>query len=77
MSCWGYGPAFGSLDAFLNEQRDLGTKWAPRYIRLIEELPRTATSKVVKRPLRAEAWHTADPLYLRQTNSFTYEPIPR
>ena len=52
--------------AFLDAQPDLGTKWAPRYIRLIEELPRTATSKVVKRPLRDEAWHTADPLYRRE-----------
>lgn len=61
----------GSFDpaafaSFLDAQPDLGTKWAPRYIRLIGELPRTATSKVVKRPLRDEAWRTADPLYRRE-----------
>ncbi|WP_106402183.1 AMP-binding protein [Actinocorallia populi] len=52
-----------AFTAFLLDQPDLGTKWSPRYIRLTAELPRTATSKVVKRPLRDEAWHTTDPLY--------------
>ncbi|MDF1604100.1 AMP-binding protein [Nocardioides sp. YIM 152315] len=34
---------------FLDAQPDLGTKWVPRYLRLVEALPRTPTSKVVKR----------------------------
>lgn len=63
--------------AFLDEQPDLGTKWAPRYVRLMEHLPRTATSKVVKRPLRDQAWHTADPLYRRRGSAHDYEPVPR
>jgi fatty-acyl-CoA synthase len=51
--------------AFLDAQPDLGTKWAPRYVRVMSELPRTATNKVIKRPLRTEAWNTPDPVYKR------------
>lgn len=35
--------------AFLADQPDLGTKWVPRHLRVVDALPRTATSKVVKR----------------------------
>ena len=41
---------------FLAEQRDLGTKWPPRYVRIIDALPVGATNKIDKRPLRAERW---------------------
>jgi fatty-acyl-CoA synthase len=40
---------------FLTAQPDLGTKWAPRYVRVCE-LPVTETSKVLKRVLRQERW---------------------
>ncbi len=53
--------AFGR---FVAEQPDLGTKWAPRYVR-ITTLPVGATNKIDKRPLRAERWFTDDPLYWR------------
>jgi len=53
--------AFGR---FLTLQPDLGTKWAPRYVR-VTTLPVGATNKVDKRPLRAERWYTDDPLYWR------------
>lgn len=53
--------AFGR---FLADQPDLGTKWAPRYVR-ITTLPVGATNKVDKRPLRAERWYTDDVLYWR------------
>jgi fatty-acyl-CoA synthase len=53
--------AFGR---FLTEQPDLGTKWAPRYVR-VTTLPVGATNKIDKRPLRAERWYTADPVYWR------------
>jgi len=49
---------------FLAEQPDLGTKWAPRYVR-ITALPVGATNKIDKRPLREERWYTDDPLYWR------------
>jgi fatty-acyl-CoA synthase len=56
---------------FLAEQPDLGTKWAPRYVR-IAVLPVGATNKVDKRPLRAERWYTDDPVYWRPTGELTY-----
>jgi acyl-CoA synthetase (AMP-forming)/AMP-acid ligase II len=51
--------------AFLAAQDDLGTKWAPRFVRVAEHLPTTATNKVLKRTLRAERWRTADPIWWR------------
>jgi fatty-acyl-CoA synthase len=60
--------AFG---AFLAEQPDLGTKWAPRYVR-ITTLPVGATNKIDKRPLRAERWNTDDPVYWRPGPALTY-----
>jgi fatty-acyl-CoA synthase len=50
--------------AFLDDQPDLGTKWAPRFVR-ITSLPVGATNKVDKRALRAERWYTRDPVYWR------------
>ena len=41
------GVAFdpGAFTAFLAAQEDLGTKWAPRYVRVVPALPVTATDK--------------------------------
>jgi fatty-acyl-CoA synthase len=58
------------LDAFtrfLGEQRDLGPKQWPRYVRVSGALPRTETFKVLKRQLSAEGTDCADPVY----------PVPR
>ena len=60
---------------FLAEQRDLGTKWAPRYVRIVDALPVGATNKIDKRPLRAERWETTDPLFWRAPRTETYEPF--
>ena len=48
------GTAFDPMAfaAFLADQPDLGTKWAPRFVRIIPSLPVTATDKIDKRPLR-------------------------
>jgi fatty-acyl-CoA synthase len=62
-----------AFTAFLDAQPDLGTKWAPRYVRIMAELPRTPTNKVIKRPLRSQAWHTTDPVYLRRGRSHAYD----
>jgi len=55
------------FDAFLDDQRDLGTKWSPRYVRVVPVLPVTATNKIDKAPLRADRWVStgADPVYWR------------
>jgi fatty-acyl-CoA synthase len=58
--------------AFLDEQRDLGTKWAPRYVRVTEHLPLTGTNKVDKKPLRADRWETSDPVWWRPPRDDTY-----
>jgi fatty-acyl-CoA synthase len=41
---------------FLLAQPDLGTKWAPRFVRIVDVLPVTGADKVAKLPLRAAAW---------------------
>jgi fatty-acyl-CoA synthase len=48
---------------FLGAQRDLGTKWPPRLVRLSPALPLTATGKITKAPLRAEGWQCPDPVF--------------
>jgi fatty-acyl-CoA synthase len=50
------------LAQFLEAQGDLGTKWAPRFVRVCASLPMTMTNKVLKRALRAERWNCADPV---------------
>ncbi len=55
----------GAFCEFLEAQSDLGTKWAPRFVRIAERLPLTGTGKLDKRPLRAERWKTDDPVWWR------------
>ncbi len=55
--------------SFLSEQRDLGTKWAPLYVRLSETLPVTQTNKVLKRGLRSEHWECSEPVFLRDAET--------
>jgi len=47
------------FSAFLAGEPDLGTKWAPRFVRVVDRLPTTGTNKVDKRPLRATGWAAA------------------
>jgi fatty-acyl-CoA synthase len=51
--------------SFLGQQPDLGTKWAPRLIRIVTDLPLTATHKVSKPILRRMLWNGQDPVYER------------
>jgi fatty-acyl-CoA synthase len=60
--------------AFLAAQEDLGTKWAPRYVRICE-LPVTETNKVVKRQLRRQRWDVDDPVWVRDGNDLRYRPL--
>lgn len=53
----------GAFGAFLGAQPDLGTKWAPRYLRVAEALPTTATNKILVRQLRSEGLDSSDPLW--------------
>lgn len=51
------------FEEWIDEQPDMGTKWKPRYIRLVRSLPATATGKVTKISLREQGWITDDPVY--------------
>ena len=56
--------------AFLADQRDLGTKMAPRYVRIAQTLPSTETNKILKRVLRDERWESSDPAWLRDGTGY-------
>lgn len=53
------------LGEFLASQPDLGTKWAPRYVRVVRALPLTATGKITKTHLKRERWSCPDPVFWR------------
>jgi fatty-acyl-CoA synthase len=71
------GAAFDpeAFAAFLADQPDLGTKWAPRFVRVVGSVPVTATGKVDRKPLRAERWNPADPVWWRPGRSLDYRPL--
>jgi fatty-acyl-CoA synthase len=64
-----------AFSSFLSAQPDLGTKWAPRYVRIVSALPVTATDKVDKKPLRAAKWLTPDPVWHRPDRGDVYVPM--
>jgi fatty-acyl-CoA synthase len=64
------------FDAFLRSQPDLGTKWSPRFVRVVSALPVTATDKVNKQPLRAVAWR-ADDVWFRRARDEPYRLLAR
>lgn len=58
------------LEQFLDEQRDLSPKARPRYIRVVNDLPRTATHKVLHRELTAAG--IADVTWTREERGTSY-----
>ena len=72
-----HGQEFDPADMtrFLAAQPDLGTKWAPRYVRVVDSLPVTATDKINKQPLRAQRWDTDDPIWHRVGRSDEFVPM--
>jgi len=62
---------------FLAAQGDLGTKWAPRFVRVCPALPMTATSKVLVRTLRAQRWNCDDAVWWRpgRAPEARYQPL--
>jgi len=63
------------LAAFLEAQPDLGTKWAPRFVRVVAPMPLTATGKVDKKPLRRDRWETEDQVWWRPSRDLAYERL--
>lgn len=60
---------------FLAAQGDLGTKWSPTYVRVVDAIPVTATGKLDRKSLRAERWHTTDPVWWRRDRTSGYAPL--
>ncbi|WP_330330617.1 AMP-binding protein [Streptomyces sp. NBC_00536] len=61
--------------AFLAAQPDLGTKMAPRYIRVVSAMPVTATNKVHRVGLRRAGFLTPDPVWWRPATAAGYRPL--
>ncbi|MCK8436374.1 AMP-binding protein [Streptomyces sp. D2-8] len=57
---------------FLLAQPDLGTKMAPRFVRVVERMPVTATNKIHRAALRREGHRCADPVWWRGPGERTY-----
>ncbi len=61
-----------AFSRFLDAQPDLGTKWRPRFVRVVDQVPTTGNNKVAKTVLRRAAWNTDDPVYFRVGSQTTY-----
>ncbi|MGV9451163.1 AMP-binding protein [Streptomyces sp. NPDC003635] len=61
---------------FLRSQPDLGTKMAPRFVRVTDAMPVTATNKIHRALLRREGVHCPDPVWWRPPGEPTYRPLP-
>ncbi|MFF4804200.1 long-chain-fatty-acid--CoA ligase [Streptomyces sp. NPDC001351] len=72
----------GSFDpagfaAFLAAQPDLGTKMAPRFVRVVDRMPVTATNKIHRALLRREGVRCADPVWWRPPGKTAYRRLTR
>ncbi|MEU3886285.1 long-chain-fatty-acid--CoA ligase [Streptomyces sp. NPDC029041] len=70
----------GSFDpegfaAFLAAQPDLGTKMAPRFVRVVERMPVTATNKIRRAELRGEGVRCAGPVWWRPPGERAYRRL--
>ncbi len=64
-----------AFDEFLQVQEDLGTKWAPRFVRVIDRMPLTGSNKIDKKPLRTTRWETTDRVWWRPAKNDELRPI--
>ncbi|UOB12640.1 long-chain-fatty-acid--CoA ligase [Streptomyces sp. HP-A2021] len=62
---------------FLLAQPDLGTKMAPRFVRVAGRMPVTATNKIHRAALRREGLRCADPVWWRPPGESTYRLLTR
>ncbi|MEU3936188.1 long-chain-fatty-acid--CoA ligase [Streptomyces sp. NPDC029044] len=70
----------GSFDpetfaTFLAAQPDLGTKMAPRFVRVVARMPVTATNKVQRAKLRKEGLSCGDPVWWRPPGEGAYRRL--
>ena len=64
--------AFG---AYLAAQPDMGAKWWPSFVRIVDSMPLTGSGKINKAPLRHAAWQTTDPVFVRVGRTERYVPL--
>ncbi|MEU0898398.1 long-chain-fatty-acid--CoA ligase [Streptomyces massasporeus] len=64
-----------SFAEFLLAQPDLGTKMAPRFVRVVERMPVTATHKIRRAELRREGLCCPDPVWWRGPGECTYRRL--
>lgn len=71
------GAAFdpAAFAAFLRAQPDLGTKMAPRFVRILDRMPVTATNKIHRVALRREGFRCADPVWWDRGGDGGYVPL--
>ena len=60
------------LESFLTAQSDLSPKAWPRFVRIVDVLPRTATNKVLKRTLVADGVPAPGSAWVRPARGTTY-----
>lgn len=65
----------GAFGEFLTAQRDLGTKWAPRFVRVVDAIPVTGTRKIDKQALRREGWQEPGQVFVRGGRQPDYAPL--
>lgn len=61
-----------AFESFLDDQQDLGPKQRPRFVRILDELPRTATNKVLKRELQAQGLGETGTVWVRDERGTAY-----
>ncbi len=61
--------------AHLDTQPEMGAKWWPRFVRVVDAMPLTGSGKIDKAPLRRAAWLTSDPVFVRVGRTPEYVPL--
>jgi fatty-acyl-CoA synthase len=65
--------------AWLDGRDDVGSKWRPRYVRILRDAPTTGTNKIIKRTLVHQKWRAdrvgGDPIYVRERGKAAYRPL--
>ncbi|MFD8928059.1 AMP-binding protein [Streptomyces mirabilis] len=69
----GFDPS--AFAEFLLAQPDLGTKMAPRFVRIVTRMPVTATNKIHRVGLRREGFRCADPVWWRPPGESAYRRL--
>lgn len=59
---------------FIDAQSDLGTKWRPTFVRVVDTVPLTGSGKINKAPLRAQAWE-AERVWWAPTRTSPYQKL--